>query len=79
MHSPNEVFKTFQNARNVGFKNINCDLMYSIPNQSWNTWDKDLKEIIKLKPDHISAYTLTSEKGLNFLRLIKEKNNHASR
>ena len=62
-HSPNEVFKTFQNARNIGFKNINCDLLYSIPNQSWNRWSKDLKEIIKLKPDHISAYSLTSEKG----------------
>ena len=73
MHSPDEVFKTFQNARNVGFKNINCDLMYSIPNQSWNTWCKDLKEIIKLKPDHISAYTLTSEKGTQLFRLIKEK------
>ena len=72
-HSPNEVFKTFQNARNIGFKNINCDLLYSIPNQSWNTWDKDLKEIIKLKPDHISAYTLTSEKGTQLFKLIKEK------
>ena len=72
-HSPNEVFKTFQNARNIGFKNINCDLLYSIPNQSWNTWDKDLKEIIKLKPDHISAYSLTSEKGTQLFRLIKEK------
>ena len=72
-HSPDEVFKTFQNARNVGFKNINCDLMYSIPNQSWNTWSKDLKEIIKLKPDHISAYTLTSEKETQLFKLIKEK------
>ena len=35
-HSPNEVFNTFQNARNIGYKNINCDLLYSIPNQSWN-------------------------------------------
>ena len=73
VHSPHEVFRIFQNARNVGFKNINCDLMYSIPNQSWNTWDKDLKEIIRLKPDHISAYTLTSEKGTQLFRLIKEK------
>ena len=72
-HSPNEVFKTFQNARNIGFKNINCDLLYSIPNQSWNRWSKDLKEIIKLKPDHISAYSLTSEKETQLFKLIKEK------
>ena len=72
-HSPSEVFETFQNARDIGFKNINCDLLYSIPNQSWNRWSKDLKEIIKLKPDHISAYALTSEKGTQLFRLIKEK------
>ena len=72
-HSPNEVFKTFQNARNIGFKNINCDLLYSIPNQSWNRWSKDLKEIIKLKPDHISAYSLTSEKETQLFKLMKEK------
>ena len=72
-HSPNDVFKTFQNARNIGFKNINCDLLYSIPNQSWNRWTKDLKEIIKLKPDHISAYSLTSEKETQLFKLIKEK------
>jgi len=72
-HSPDEVFKTFQNARDVGFKNINCDLIYSIPNQSWSTWCKDLKEIIKLRPDHISAYTLTLEKETQLFKLMREK------
>ncbi len=69
-HSPNEVFNTFQNARNIGFKNINCDLLYSIPNQSWNRWSRDLKEIIELKPDHISAYSMTSEEGTQLFKLI---------
>ena len=72
-HSPDEVFKTFQNARDVGFKNINCDLIYSIPNQSWSTWCKDLKEIIKLRPNHISAYTLTLEKETQLFKLMREK------
>ena len=72
-HSPNKVFETFQSARDIGFKNINCDLLYSIPNQSWNIWSKDLKKIIKLKPDHISAYALTPEKGTQLFRLIKGK------
>jgi len=71
-HSPNEVFNTFQNARDVGFKNINCDLIYSIPNQSWSTWYKDLKEIIELKPEHISAYTLTLEKETQLFKSMKE-------
>ena len=72
-HEPDEVFKTFYDARSVGFKNINCDLIYSIPNQSWITWEKDLRKIINLKPEHISTYTLTSEKGTQLFKSIKEK------
>ena len=71
IHNNNQTFNTFLNAREVGFNNINCDLIYSIPNQSWNIWERDLKKIINLNPEHISAYTLTSEKGTELFKLIK--------
>jgi oxygen-independent coproporphyrinogen-3 oxidase len=73
IHDVKQVYETFDDAREVGFDNINCDLMYSIPNQSWNTWSKDLKEIINLKPEHISAYALTPERGTQLFKLMKEK------
>ena len=73
IHSPKQVFDTFNNAREIGFKNINCDLIYSIPNQSWATWSRDLKKIINLKPEHISAYTLTSEKGTELFKSVKNQ------
>ena len=48
-------------ARNLGFKNINLDLMYGIPNEKLKDTKKDLKQILKLDPDHISTYSLIIE------------------
>ena len=33
IHSVKDVFKTFQSARDAGYENINCDLIYNIPGQ----------------------------------------------
>jgi len=47
--------------RNLGIKNINIDLMYGIPNENLSTLKKDLSLILKLKPTHISTYSLILE------------------
>lgn len=64
-------------ARKIGFKNINVDLMYAIPKESIKTLEKDLKYILKLKPEHISTYSLIIEKntlvGLNKIKPIEEE------
>jgi len=72
IHTVNQVFKTFDNARTAGFNNINCDLIYSIPGQSWKIWERDLNQIIELQPNHISAYTLTLEKGTDLYQSVKK-------
>ena len=72
IHSANQVFETFDHARSVGFKNINCDLIYSIPGQTWDMWEKDLRRIIDLEPNHISAYTLTVENGTQLSELVRK-------
>lgn len=73
IHSVEQVFETFENARSVGFENVNCDLIYAIPGQSWEIWERDLNRIIELEPNHISAYTLTLEKGTDLFTLVKNK------
>ena len=45
-------------AKDVGFKNINCDLMFALPNQTMDDWQETLEKVIKLNPQHISAYSL---------------------
>ena len=72
-HSVDQVFKTYEFARSAGFNNVNCDLIYAIPGQTWDIWQRDLNKIIALDPEHISAYTLTLEKGTDLFKLVKNK------
>ena len=55
--------------RNIGFNNINIDLMYAIPGETVKTLKKDLEKFLKKKPEHICTYSLIIEKntldGLN--------------
>lgn len=64
-------------AREIGFSNINLDLMYAIPNEKLSDLKKDLKCLLKLKPEHISTYSLMIEKntlvGLNKVKPIEEE------
>ena len=48
-------------ARTFGFNNINIDLMYGISGEKLKDLKKDLKLILKLEPEHISAYSLIIE------------------
>ena len=73
IHDRKEVFQTYENARAAGYDNINMDLIHSIPGQTLKLLESDLKEIVKLKPEHISAYSLTVEKGTELFGMVKKK------
>jgi oxygen-independent coproporphyrinogen-3 oxidase len=60
-------------AREVGFKNINLDLMFGIPDQTMAVWEKTLSQVIDLRPEHISAYSLQLEEGTPYYRQYKEE------
>lgn len=53
--------KIIKIARSKGFNNINIDFIYGFPNETINVVKDDIKKILKLKPDHISAYSLILE------------------
>jgi len=50
-----------QAAREAGFININLDLMYGLPEQSLQDWQRTLELILPLAPSHVSCYALTIE------------------
>ena len=49
--------------RKFGFKNLSLDLMYGLPGQSLQAWEKTLTNVLKLQPEHISCYGLKVEEG----------------
>lgn len=63
IHTYEDFLSTYTLAREVGFKNINVDLMIGLPNQTLEDVKKSLEEIIKLNPKHISVYSLIVEEG----------------
>jgi len=70
IHSPEDAINTFESARRVGFDNINCDLIYNIPNQSIDDWQSDIEQIVDMEPEHISAYSLTVEQNTKLHELV---------
>ena len=45
-------------AKQLGFNNINVDLMYAFPNEKLSVLKKDLDFILSLNIEHISTYSL---------------------
>jgi len=57
-HSFSSAQEKIALVRSFGFTNVNIDLMYGFPNETRKMLKKDLKLILKLKPEHISTYSL---------------------
>ena len=66
IHTYQDFRKTYDTARTMDFDNINVDLMSALPGQTFCTWEKTLKEVADLQPEHISAYSLIIEPGTLF-------------
>jgi oxygen-independent coproporphyrinogen-3 oxidase len=59
-HGAEEIYQTFDDARRVGFNNINLDLIVGLPGENL---DNDLAGLSHLAPQHASVYILdVSEK-----------------
>lgn len=43
--------------------NVSVDLIFGLPGQTYEMWLRDLKEIVAMRPEHVSAYSLMYEEG----------------
>ncbi len=66
IHTFEQFLNTFSWAREAGFNNINIDLMSALPGQALEDYERTLEQVLELKPEHISAYSLIVEKGTPF-------------
>jgi len=65
-HSSIQAIKTIENAKKVGFENINLDLIYATALDNYELLKNDLKIIDSLPISHISAYSLMIEENTKF-------------
>ena len=66
IHTWEDFYKNYQQARESGFENISVDLMSALPGQTVSSWKRTLEKVLALKPEHISAYSLIIEEGTPF-------------
>ncbi len=71
IHGAEEFSENFNQARRAGFSNINVDLIFGIPDQTFDDWAQTLSKVIELEPEHLSCYSLKIEEGTVFGRLYE--------
>jgi oxygen-independent coproporphyrinogen-3 oxidase len=51
-----QVFALVESARALGFESINVDLIYGLPQQNPESFDRTLAQVAELRPDRIALY-----------------------
>ena len=64
-HSADDALKALEIAASL-FNRYTFDLIYALPQQSLETWEKELKYALQFMQSHASLYQLTIEKGTPF-------------
>lgn len=71
IHTPEEAERAIDLARTAGIKNLNLDLMFSLPGQTLERWRHNLERARALGTTHLSCYSLTVEQGTPLARMVE--------
>ncbi len=71
IHNAKKIYSSFDVLRKAGFKNINIDLMFSLPDEGLSELLFSLGEAVNLSPEHISYYSLAIENGTPMVKVSK--------
>ncbi len=72
-HSAKRAVDAFFEARSFGFDNIGLDLIFGLPGQSKDDWERSVIKAAALRPEHISIYGLTIEEGTPFHKIFSNR------
>jgi oxygen-independent coproporphyrinogen III oxidase len=75
-HRKKDVMDTIALAQDVGFENINIDLMYGLPGQTMNMFKETIELSFQLNVQHFSAYSLIVEPKTVFYNLMMKGQLH---
>ena len=71
-HGVMQAIQSVKWAKEAGFSNISIDLIYGLPNQTIEEWERNVRIVIELDVQHISAYNLTYHQGTVFYERLKK-------
>ena len=73
VHSSLQAKQAINLAKQIGFKNINADVMLGLPNQTLSDAKDTVKNLIDLGLTHISLYTLILEENTPLYNFVSTK------
>jgi oxygen-independent coproporphyrinogen-3 oxidase len=71
-HGVMQAIQSVKWAKKAGFSNISIDLIYGLPNQTIEEWERNVRIAVELDVEHISAYNLTYHEGTVFYDRLKK-------
>jgi oxygen-independent coproporphyrinogen-3 oxidase len=71
--SVGETVSALAHARAAGFTDINLDVMYGLPGQRLESWQRTLDHCLALAPTHLSCYALTVENNTRLASDIQRR------
>lgn len=73
MHSSDEIITAYNNAREVGFSNINMDLIIGLDNEQLADMQYSIQKVLKLDPDSITIHSLALKKASDLTKTISKE------
>lgn len=71
-HTVNDIVDRFSLARNLGFDNINMDLIVGLPGEGSKEIEETMKRVVAIDPDNITIHSLAIKRATR-LNLFKEE------
>ena len=78
IHNQAEALRCIDLSRTAGFDNLGIDLIYSIPGQTLEHWEENLRIAVDLAPQHIAAYSLIVEEHTPLARMVQTGEVHTN-
>ena len=70
IHDKETAIQAVNDANDIGFENINIDLIFNLPKQTKEKWKYNLETAVSLPLKHISTYSLILEHGTILNKMV---------
>jgi len=71
-HTPEDIIDKFYMARELGFDNINMDIIAGLPGENMDMFNKTLNKIEELKPDNLTVHTMAIKRASILHQAVNE-------
>lgn len=71
-HTTKDFFRAYNDAKEVGFENINVDLIAGLPGDTFDSFKKTLDGVCDLDPANITVHTFCVKKSSKFKETIED-------